>query len=253
MKTTNTIDTIWSIIWKYGFEDFDLNLPIGKLFKYSSHIPLLFSTMELLPHGRILEFGSGFFSTPIFYHNYTEKFVTVEDDPYWHKKLIDYYTPKDGFVTVCSNMLFWDGKPYKPTISEITKKQHKQLVSFYEKMKEYIPIDILFIDQIKYGRSVSIDVLGKYTDILIYHDAQHKHRFYRDSVDNLLLSCEYKHFSYKIERNTTNIVIKNNIEFDSEVFKSKIKEYETRYFKLLGDRFDDLEYIKDVESVFIQL
>ncbi len=249
----NKIDKIWTDIWEQGFRNFPTNLPIHKLLKYSSHIPLLLSVMEVFSHNQIVELGSGFFSTPIFYHNYVDKFVTVEDDKDWYDKIVRYYEPKEGFEAIYSGLLFWDEKPYKPTFSEITAKQQRLLIRFYESVKEHFPTDIMFVDQIKYGRSVSIDILGKYTNVLIYHDAQHKHRFYRDSVDKMVESGGYKHFSYKIERNTTNMVIKDSIDFDSKFFESKIEEYEMRYYKALGDRFDDLKYVKDIESVFIQI
>lgn len=52
---------------------------------YASHLPVLKALAEFVPLNRVLEYGSGKYSTP-FFLEHADKLVTIEADPEWRAK-----------------------------------------------------------------------------------------------------------------------------------------------------------------------
>ena len=228
---------IWEQLYK-GLSYFDSYLPEWKMLKNTTHIPLLLSVIDMFKHDFILEFGAGMFSTPIFYHNYVKKFVTVEDSAIWIKFIEKELPVKNGFVTRNTGFLFTRPNRVKElAFYELNIEQQERLLKCYRKLyRKYDNIDILFIDQIKYGRGKSIKQFYNKSNIIIFHDCQHIHRFGYEIINDILKEEKYNLYIHKTIPAYTGILIKKDIDFDYNRLSEKIELYEKKHFNMICDK-----------------
>jgi hypothetical protein len=73
---------------------------IDKETGYGSHIPVVLACMESFPKKKIVEFGSGLYSTPIFYEHFQEQFISIEGKKEWYDFVRNQYAPKEGFSLI---------------------------------------------------------------------------------------------------------------------------------------------------------
>jgi len=231
----------WDRIWK-GMSNFPPNYPEEKLLKYSTHIPLLFSFMDIFKHDSILEFGAGLFSTPIFYDNYIKSFVTVEDNQKWLEFVLEEFPSKEGFKVNGPGFIFKRGNRSKEfTFSELSPEQKAKILKYYRKVyRKCNDIDLLFIDQIKYGRGITIEKFYDKANVILFHDCQHIKRFGYDVVNDILKHNQHDLYVYKTVPSYTGMLVKKGVKFSCDALIDKIKFFEDKYFKMISRRNKNL-------------
>lgn len=253
-KTVN--DKVYEAICK-GFENFPDFLPKSKILKYTTQVPILKAAMKYLPHERILEFGSGNFSTPIFYHNFSELFVSVEDNKEWFNLMLKNFPPKEGFCPTFGDIFYGDMYDKEPYYNDLSKEERKNLKDYYKKIFSTCrDWDFLFLDQRKYGRIAAIEMAlrRKKCKVIMYHDAQHASRYKFRIIDKMIDREKKDWYSYRTTYSWTNFIINKDVDFDMEKFIKKIKAEEKIYFDMvLKKNPDEAEYLKTVNFSLVKL
>jgi len=228
---------IWQSIYE-AMDSFPKEYPRQKLLKYSTNIPFLFTCMETLKHDKIIEFGSGLFSTRVLYEYFLETFLVVEDEKDWFKKMKKEYGGKQGFSIICPGFYFGDPGPgRKLSFNDLTNKQKRKIRNFYNNLVKNIDnVDFTFVDQVPYCRGQSILAILNKTNIIVYHDTQAIIRHNYDVIDDILKSNKYKLYSYKTIPSWTNILIPKKHDFNEKEFISVLKEREKTYFDLISSK-----------------
>lgn len=226
-------------IWERIYENFFLfpsNYPRNKLLKYSTNIPFLFTCMELLPHNKIIEFGTGLFSTPILYEYFVDKFFAVEDEEEWFEKLKETYANKQGFIPLLPGFYFGNKGPGKKLgFNDLNEDQKKMLSEYYSHLVEETGhVDFVLIDQAQYARSQSIVTMHEKSSVIVYHDSQYVRRYNYDIVNQLMASKKYKLYSYSTIPSWTNMLIDDSFNLDQESFSCLLKKKEELYFRLIS-------------------
>jgi len=248
MSIINNYNNIFQYMCKameYGVKEHGFSE--RKMIIYASHVPLLLTIIDFFPSNNILEFGTGFFSSKIFYDNYKNKYITIEDDDDWFKLMSQEFTQKKGFRLFKSPILAQIIKDRNTNPKDLTKEQVASISKYY---KQYITQldkkswDVMFVDQIKCGRSLSVTGAHNKANIILYHDMRKPDFFNYQSIIDKYTNTNYSLYCYKTIPNWTGMLVNTDkISFgkeDIEKFKIKLKKNEKTFFELVSQSFPGL-------------
>lgn len=221
--------------------------PTQKLLKYSTNIPVLMTCMEVMAKDNIIEFGSGMYSTKIFYDNFVRNFITIEDDKKWYDIITKTFIAKDGFRTDYVGFYFGNNGPGKKLcFKDLNKEQQLSVLEYYEgiaKKYEDLYWDIMFVDQVQYGRGASINSLYKKCKVIICHDSQGVRRNNYEVLGSILKENKHKLFRYKTVPSYSDILISDSASVDIDLFSSVLRKNEKTYFSFMGNINNDFNNV----------
>lgn len=214
---------------------------LRKSFLYTSHIPLILSVIRSFSHKNIIEFGSGMFSTKIFYDNFTNKFTTIESNEDWLISIKDIFKDKIGF-DMSYNDISKMGIDSKCSYDQLSSQQIDEISDFYNSQTKKCKVfDVAFIDQEKCSRFISLKCLLGKSKIILYHDSQLTEKFNYGIVEKMYKTDRYSVYKYKTIPNWTNMIVDKKFIRIPDTFKKNLKKIEQNYLQYMYDRFHDLE------------
>lgn len=189
---------------------------IEKGYGWATHQPLIKVVMEIFKPGFVLELGTGFYSTPLFI-DYGTNLMVVDNDLEWIKLIQEKYKIKIIYQNI-------EGLEEKHGYNNLSEKQKEQIANDYSSIKiPDINPNLLFVDQWRSCRAISINILKNKFDLIIYHDSEAIEENQYDLLDK-------KGFmSYTLKTNWTNTTLLSRISFDG--VDSKILKYIDKFRK----------------------
>jgi len=183
-------------------------------YRYSTHIPVINTIIEILTPELIVELGVGLFSTPVLLNSKAQKTIHVENDNDWLNYITRTYEKQlnqknelllhtlDNYVTVGLNE------------KELKEKTRQDIIQYYlnlsEKLKKMnYKKSVLMVDGYTCTRKISLDVLTNNFDVAIYHDAEDKIYNY-SNIDKKLFE-NYDNYVLETLRTHTGLFIKKKI------------------------------------------
>lgn len=171
--------------------------------------------MELYVPKFIVELGIGEYSTSTFFQYDFDKYIGIENDFEWFTFISDKYKEKKNSKFIYHNL--GDDIKNATFLKDITKEQVHIIEQYYLQLPYDILYDdispkVLFVDNYTCCRTLAINTLYKYFDIIIYHDCEPKaiswyeYYFKKDLINN------YNNFYYKTPSAWTGFFISNKLE-----------------------------------------
>lgn len=212
--------------------------------EWSSHQPVIRTVMTYFKPKFILELGCGDFSTPTFHEFDFDLMVSVENNIEWGNKVAEKYE-KDNFIVFHHDL--GEGIKNGTLLSELTEEQKNKIEKDYKEMRYGLSIKgdptVLFVDHYACVRTLAINIMCKYFDIIIYHDCQpegvklYEYEFGKD------LNF-YRHFEYRTPISWTGIFIDKNFDFNLNKVKDLLRIY-TKEYCLLNGLDEDKFYLEE--------
>lgn len=205
-------------------------MELAQDYSWSTHQPLLYSLLECFEPEFVLELGVGLYSTPIFSNDQNiKKLISVENDKEWYEHILKNINFKSN------HELFWhDLKELNKYmfLKDLNESQIKRLKENYEDIynttcDSNYNLKLLFVDNFTCCRTIAINTLYKYFDIIVYHDAEGVDWYDYDKFDEDLI-LKYHRYILQSERSWTGCFIKNdlkNLKYVSENIKQYIQKY----------------------------
>lgn len=182
---------------------------------WSSHIPLLQSTLDTFPITGALELGSGFHSTPVLF-NRLNAVVAIENKQQWVDTLRQTIVEDDNHKIVCYP-LDHNVKLYR---EEIGEERLTKMTQFYRENMKHKP-NLLFVDHYRGYRLQAMLDLYEEMDVVIYHDAQPKVDF-RYGYSKFKPNNSYFQFVDRTLQTHTGILIAKKFENLIPKFKERL-------------------------------
>lgn len=192
-----------------------------KKFLYGSHLPVLSAIYEILSPKKVVEFGSGYNSTP-FFSERSDSVISIETEDEWFKIMAE----KEDFYDNLK-MIYHSIPGVGRKTKNISKSIKKDCLDFYLKVLGEDERDLMFVDHVSGLRAFTIASLYSKFDIIVYHDAQSQGYKY-DSLKKIDFS-DYYHIVHKTYPVHTGVIIKKKTIGSIDNLISKILEYEINY------------------------
>ncbi len=190
-------------------------------YRYGSHLPILRTLFDMYPIDEVTELGTGLFSTKFFLSKGV-KLRSIENDKKWI----------DQLKTLCPNHAIehHDVTGLGITDQVIPPSMMPEIVKYYN---SGFKGNLLFVDQYTALRSLSIEMLHKNFDIIVFHDSEAKYYGY----EKLKFSSEYKRIDCKVLPVQTSFLIKESrfvFEYLPDIFWPKLAKYVKSYKEEFG-------------------
>lgn len=209
-------------------------MKVKKIFKWSSHTPVLNAAIKVIQPKLIVELGIGNFSTPLLINSPAEKTFHIENDLEWFNKITQElsYSEKNNFIYHEIDPLI----NKSVGLNNLNDPVKNKIISYYSDLKEQLRSynnspKLLFVDQFTCARVLSINILSEVFDIIIYHDAEHPDIYNYEKIDKDLLQ-NFNHYRLINPGAWTGFLIKKNLK-NEEFISSIINEAE-----IFGKTFD---------------
>lgn len=136
---------------------------------WGSHQPVLRSVLNILKPERVVECGTGFYSTPTIM-DHSKKSIHIEHDPVWYKRVRDCYS----IATIRSIWYLKDFRAGNATaIQELPSGEFENICTYYKGMAKIIDYcDMLFVDTFRAARVPALMYLGPISRNIILHDLE---------------------------------------------------------------------------------
>jgi hypothetical protein len=196
----------------------------GKDFTYrwSTHVPVINTIIEILKPYLIVELGVGFFSTPLLLKSKAQKTIHIENQEYWlqhiqdiHKNLLN---EKNEFLLHSLHKSVELVTPEKELNEEIKQNIIQYYLNLSDKIKNMnYKKSMLVIDNYTCTRKISLDILTNCFNVVVYHDAEDEIYNYKN-LDKSLFE-NYDNYILETPRTDTGIFIKKNTIKEEELKK----------------------------------
>ena len=181
-----------------------------KIFKWSSHQPVIKTLLALLEPQLIVELGVGNFSTPLMLASGAARVLHIENDQPWLDHVRQQFASDDR-----SEFIYHDLGPgiNKATPwASLSEDWQQQQRGFYGDLAHSIQrMDLapglLFVDHYTCIRLLSINCLANLFDAVIYHDAEHPGVYGYDSIDPDL-APSFDHYQLETVSSWTGFMIR---------------------------------------------
>lgn len=184
-----------------------------KMFKWSSHQPVIHTALELLQPEFVLELGMGNFSSPLFINSNAKKIIHIENDGKW----IDIVKTNFKFDNR-SEIIFHN---LNAAISNSTRKSKvptqvlEDATEYYNNLKLKLETlnynkKLLFVDHFASLRVLAINTIATSFDYVIYHDAEAPEEYEYETLDKSLLET-FDHYILQTPSSWTGFFVKRNI------------------------------------------
>lgn len=203
-----------------------------KVFKWSSHHPVIYSILEILNPEFILELGIGNYSSPLFLKSQAKKIIHIENDIDWINIIKTKYQFDERSEIIYHQL---NGEVYNSTLRQSTPEVClKESEEFYKNLNQRIITSnnigkLLFVDHFACLRAMSINILGNSFDAIIFHDAETPQIY---NYDELLSALKIKFDCYilKTPSSWTGFYIKKNL-ISNDNLKTIVYKYAEEFGK----------------------
>jgi hypothetical protein len=216
------------------------------VYKWSSHVPVINTMLEILNPELIVELGIGYFSTPLFFESNAKKILHIENDKTWLSTVKEKYKNKieNKSEFRYHNMGNIDPAKELKYISQIQKKEIEKYyreLSIEIKAMNYKSV-LMFIDGFTCCRRLSIDMLTNDSQIAIYHDANRPVLYDYCNIKKDLYKI-YDNYILKTATTHTGFFIKKNLIEQTKLFNIMDKHIHN-YVKEINITKEGFELIK---------
>lgn len=196
--------------------------------EWSSHQPLIRGALAEFKPNYILELGMGEYSTPIFIEYSPEEMLGVENEKEWLEHVNKKYGTK--YPSILHQL---DSKLGLGTfLRELTDEQKETIKDYYKDLSIDIKNNnnspkLLFVDQFTCCRTLSINTLYDYFDVIIYHDCQPPGIDWYEYYFDKELKDTYTHYTLKTPIVWTGCFVKNSLKDNNlhQTILPYIKQY----------------------------
>lgn len=139
-------------------------------FSWGSHIPINKTILKTFDITGVLELGSGFHSTPLFFEN-CDFVISVEQDLEWIKKMRD----EAELIEDENHMIVHqDVSPYirSSRRKEIDKNVLDSASDFFTEISQDPRLNFLFVDCYSGFRLEALNSIANFFDYVVFHDVQ---------------------------------------------------------------------------------
>jgi len=215
-----------------------------KLYRWSSHQPVLKTVLNYFNPELIVELGIGHFSTPILNNSLAQKIIHIENDEAWLVivRQENIFSEKNDF------RYHYLGKNVDKKVreNELSKMHREDLISYYAELKKEIQNlsftrKFLFVDNHTCARSLAINILYDIFDVIVYHDAEETelyNYFFQEKISN-----DYDHYVFQPPSSYTGIFCRKGL-IDFNNFNNLLKEEFVTYLKTHNFDLQDYNIIK---------
>jgi hypothetical protein len=205
-------------------------------YAWSTHKPLLASLVEVAEPGFILELGVGLHSTPIFLNSKCKDIIFIDSDNAW----LDHVKKNNSFDDR-HEIFFHDlgsGKGKHIFPKDLSAQQKLEIIKYYENLALKISSKagkpkMVFVDNMTCCRTLAINTLYKYFDIITYHDCEPVGISWYEYYFEKNLKKEFKHYILKTPKSWTGCFISYKLDIDADL-KSNIKKHILKYSEEIG-------------------
>ena len=198
------------------------------VYRWSTHVPVVNTILEILNPELIVELGIGHFSSPLFFNSNAKKIIHIENDKNWLSIIKKEYLNKiDNRSEFRHHIL--NNINLSKHLNDLSQNERKEIENYYSNLSSEIKTmnfktALMFTDGYTSTRRLSIDILTKDFQVVIYHDAEEpktydyyniKKELY-ESYDNYILKTIRTHTGFFIkknyvEQNTLKTIMNKNI------------------------------------------
>lgn len=198
-----------------------------------SHKPVLMAILDIFQPKSAMEFGMGLNSTRLLWER-VPFFVTVENDQKWYTRIVNELPIRKGAVPIYHNLgpnIHAKIKPnqFPSNIRADCKKFYKEIGNKYGKM------DMLFVDQFAVLRTLSLNCLYHFFNIIIFHDSEHPGYHYEEFTSQNL--SNYHHYRFASMKTHTDILIAKAIMADPTTWNNALMKYGKEYCDQFGQSY----------------
>lgn len=199
-----------------------------KIFKWSSHNPVIFTALDILDPEFILELGMGNFSSPLFLKSNAKTMIHIENNENWINIVKSNHMFDGRSEIIFHNLNAEISNSTK--ISKVPLHVIEEAKQFYHILKNKIQNNfktkLLFVDQFACLRTLSINTLADDFDWIIYHDAEAPEEYNYGEIKKELNDTHY-HFILETYTSWTGFFIKKT-KCDEKVMRNTLlKNVET--------------------------
>jgi hypothetical protein len=203
-----------------------------KKFKWSSHQPVIYTAIELLKPNFILELGIGNYSSPLFINSNAKKIIHIENDNKWinlvktnfqfdNRSEIIFHELESGIINSTKR-------------KKVSEKFLNDATEYYINLKDKIENfnydkKLLFVDHYASLRVLSINILSKHFDFVIYHDAEAPEEYEYNLLDTALLE-KFDHYVLKTDSSWTGFYINQGLT-DRTTLQTTIYNHSEKFGK----------------------
>lgn len=219
----------------------------GKNFKYrwSSHQPVINTILELLNPKLIIELGVGTYSTPLLLNSNAIKTIHIDNDSGW----ID-LVKKENNISIKNDFrthILDNNINLKIPLKDLSQNQKSRIANYYnELLKEINEINyrpsVIFTDGFTCCRKLSIDILTKSVDVMIYHDAEHPELYGYDNLDTSI-NDSYEQYILQTATSWTGFFIRKGL-IDTDTLNSTMDKYVKQYIENLDISADGFNFLQ---------
>lgn len=162
---------------------------------WGSHQPVLLSVLNILKPERIVECGTGYYSTGKIMA-YAKESIHIEHDPVWFKRIRD-CTVHEANNTKWFLREFCAGNA--TAIHELPPGEFEKICDHYKGLAKMIGhCDMLFVDTFRAARVPALLHLGPISPVIILHDLEgNSPAYYEYHRAKEMLDANFSTYSYK--------------------------------------------------------
>jgi len=206
-----------------------------KLFKWSSHNPVIYSILEILNPEFILELGIGNYSSPLFLNSKAKKIIHIENDIDWINTIKSKYQFDERSEIIYHNLN--DEVSNSTPRHKVPEACLKESEEFYNNLGQKLLMSnsvgkLLFVDHFACLRTMSINILGNGFDAIIFHDAETPQIYNYDELSSNL-KIKFDCYILKTPSSWTGFYIKKNL-----IAAEKLKTIVYKYAEEFGKPFN---------------
>lgn len=206
-----------------------------KIFKWSSHTPVIQSALDLVQPRFVLELGIGNFSTPHFLASAAERILHIENDQQWLEHVQHTFTDTDH----SEFRLHWLGDHVNKSTgwNRLVIDQQTECLTYYQDLAQEIhglnlKSRLLFVDHFTCLRALAINCLGDEFDCIIYHDAETPEVYGYETI-RADFADQFDHYMLHTRSSWTGCLIRKNSVTTDDLTTNMLDHAET-----FGQRFD---------------
>lgn len=202
-----------------------------KVFKWSSHKPVLLAALDLFKPRLILELGVGNFSTPVLIDSPADRTIHVENDGSWLAMVQEQHGDHTGSEFMHHSLPFYVTKSTRAQDVDPATLQSAQ--EFYQDLKQQMttPSCLIFVDHFTCLRTLAINTLFSAADCLIYHDAETPEVYDYQRIDQS--SPDFDRFVLKTPSSWTGFWVRRSV-ISSDLMRRAVMDHAENFGRGFG-------------------
>jgi hypothetical protein len=216
------------------------------VYRWSTHVPVINTSLEILNPELVVELGIGHFSSPLFFKSNIKKILHIENDENWLSMVKEKHKDK-----IKNNSEFRHHNigdiDLSTRLKDISQTQKKEIEKYYTELSIEIKSmtyksALMFTDGFTCARRLSIDILTNDFQIVIYHDAEDRETYDYNNIKKDLYKT-YDNYVLKTTRTYTGFFMKKGL-IEQIKLHSIMDKHIHNYIKELNITREGFELIK---------